>query len=812
MLALDIGSKRKSETDNAPKSKRKATLEKFESNFTGSPRKKTTRSQSFYTPPLPSATFVTARSQLAGLTSQQPLPSLPSTEPTPSPFKRIELQTPPTPPTTLPFHVDLTKEAITNKQTIEKTYVAKETPQQTYVAKETPQQTQPRTKKIRNIRDLGNKRREFYFKKDQNDSLPLSPQQQFIYDTVLKDSKSIFFTGSAGTGKSFLLRRLVKALRQKYPEEDAVQVTATTGIAALHINGRTIHSFAGIELGDAPYPILQRKALSRKKYWKAVKVLVIDEISMLSGRLFRDLENIARSIRGDNRPFGGIQLVLSGDFFQLPPIRMEEKFCFEVDEWSVIQHTVELVQVFRQSDQSFVRCLNELRHGLCTRETEAFLRQAARPLPIEDGVLPTRLYCTNRDVDAENSRELDQIKAVPLVYQSFDNSGALLDPSIPKTERAAIQRLMKVSCSNCIANEFLRLKVGAQVMLVRNLDVNVCLVNGSRGVVTGFKAVVLENTEEVFDYLEDKAVTERFCKFQDKHFAQNNQDNLPQFLQQQQEQIKKDLDGKSSAASVYFFPIVRFANGMEITVPPVSFCVHFGSKEYWYRTQIPLKLAWAITAHKSQGLTLDRVQINVSNSFAAGQAYVALSRVSCVSGLQLLNFSPRTIFTSKTVLQYYATNCNDPIAAQLLPVAGVGARCQFSSLPAPKRVLQPGSQRSQSDISSPDSNFTGSTANSVPVQQRHGAIAVYQRSSSAPVFQRPIATQPSQPPIETIIIRDSPPSRPNIQLLKEPSAFIPIDVLFSASSVSPIDKLTSKASPEKNTTKPRFIIDDDLFD
>ena len=198
--------------------------------------------------------------------------------------------------------------------------------------------------------------------KRKREALPrvfLSDEQRSVLNLVAEQQKSVFFTGSAGTGKSVLLRETIKVLRDKYKREpDRVAVTASTGLAACNVGGVTLHSFAGIGLGKEPVPELVKKIKRNQKAknrWMRTKVLIIDEISMVDGDLFDKLEAIARAIRNNGRPFGGIQLVITGDFFQLPPVPdhggREAKFSFDASTWNTsIEHTIGLTQVFRQKD------------------------------------------------------------------------------------------------------------------------------------------------------------------------------------------------------------------------------------------------------------------------------------------------------------------------------------------------------------------------------------------------------------------------------------------------------------------------------
>lgn len=242
----------------------------------------------------------------------------------------------------------------------------------------------------------------------------LSDEQRLVMRMVSENRKSVFFTGSAGTGKSVLLREIIRELRDKYRREpDRVAVTASTGLAACNIGGVTLHSFAGIGLGKESAPELVKKVKRNQKAknrWLRTKVLIIDEISMVDGDLFDKLEQVARTIRNNGRPFGGIQLVITGDFFQLPPVPdtgCVAKFSFDAATWNTsIDHTIGLNHVFRQKDPGedgrngaeikltfvvFANMLNEMRIGKMTPESNNAFRALSRPLDERDDFQATEL-------------------------------------------------------------------------------------------------------------------------------------------------------------------------------------------------------------------------------------------------------------------------------------------------------------------------------------------------------------------------------------------------------------------------------------
>jgi ATP-dependent DNA helicase PIF1 len=227
----------------------------------------------------------------------------------------------------------------------------------------------------------------------------LSDEQKGVMKAVVEEGKSVFFTGSAGTGKSVLMRAIISQLKHKYRKEpERFAVTASTGLASCILEGQTLHSWAGIGLGKEPAPELVkriRKNQKSRRKWLTTKVLIIDEVSMVDGQLFDKLEQVARTIRNNGRPFGGIQLVVTGDFFQLPPVPEKNtvaKFVFEAVTWDTcIQHTILLTHVFRQKDESFARMLNEMRLGKMTSNTVREFQKLSRPLNFRDELEATEL-------------------------------------------------------------------------------------------------------------------------------------------------------------------------------------------------------------------------------------------------------------------------------------------------------------------------------------------------------------------------------------------------------------------------------------
>jgi len=434
-----------------------------------------------------------------------------------------------------------------------------------------------------------------------------------------------------GTGKSVLLREIISALRRKYLREpDRVAVTASTGLAACNIGGVTIHSFSGIGLGKEPAEDLVKKIrrnAKAKQRWLRTKVLIMDEVSMVDGDLFDKLEQIARTIRNNGRPFGGIQLVITGDFFQLPPVSASghrAKFAFEAGTWTTsIEHTIGLNHVFRQKDPVFANMLNEMREGRLTQESINRFKQLERPLSTtDDHIEATELFPTRSEVDRANNSRMAKLHGNVFTFDARDGGTITI-----KEQR---DRLLR----SCMVPEQVHLKKGAQVMLVKNMDDT--LVNGSLGKVIGFM------TETMFTI-----------------YKENEEELLngdgPSEAAMKTEQAKMTLGLNS--AQVY--PLVRFANPdgttRDLLTKREDWKVELPNGEVQAsRSQIPLILAWALSIHKAQGQTLERVCVDLGQAFEKGQAYVALSRATSMAGLQVTRFDARKVVVDDRVRTFYA--------------------------------------------------------------------------------------------------------------------------------------------------------------
>ena len=349
---------------------------------------------------------------------------------------------------------------------------------------------------------------------------------------------------------------------------------------------------------------------------------------MVDGDLFDKLEAIARTIRNNGRPFGGMQLIITGDFFQLPPVPdygRVARFAFDAGTWTTsIEHTIGLTHVFRQKDPVFANMLNEMREGRLTPASIAKFKQLDRPLGIsEENIEATELFPTRQEVERANQLRMNQLQGQIYEFESRDG-GTVLD----KEKR---DKLLQ----SCMVPSSIYLKKGAQVMLVKNMDDT--LVNGSLGKVTGFM------TEQMFDLYKENEEA-----FLDGARPTTELDAL--------KKLKEKTLGVSSAQ---LYPVVRFAiadgTTRDLLCKRESWKIELPNGEVQAsRDQIPLILAWALSIHKAQGQTLERVRVDLGRVFEKGQAYVALSRATSMQGLQVMRFDARKVMAHEKVRSFYA--------------------------------------------------------------------------------------------------------------------------------------------------------------
>lgn len=396
---------------------------------------------------------------------------------------------------------------------------------------------------------------------------------------ILKLGYNVYITGAAGSGKTYVLDQYIHYLKE---QGIVVGITASTGVAATHINGITLHSWAGVglrqSLSENDLQDLLRRRYLRKRFL-STHVLIIDEVSLLSDYTLDMVNTLAKSFRQNDAPFGGMQVVLCGDFFQLPPVQKqhftsETHFIYKSAAWQELALQIcYLEKGYRQEDEHFLRILQHIRtNTVCKEDIASLTHNLYKPL----SNISTRLYTHTVDVDTINTRELAR----------------LADPAKSYTMKGeGHEVLVSVLTKTCLASPFLVLKRGALVMFVKN--------NFEKGYVNGTLGTVV------------------------------------------------DFDQKG-------FPLVETATGEMIAVRPAEWSIEEEGVIKARVRQLPLRLAWAITVHKSQGMSLDAAEIDLGKPFVPGMGYVALSRVRSLDGIRLVGLNHKALQVNEEALVFDA--------------------------------------------------------------------------------------------------------------------------------------------------------------
>lgn len=408
--------------------------------------------------------------------------------------------------------------------------------------------------------------------------------------TLLENGENVFLTGFAGTGKSYILGKLKEKFKKK------LTITSTTGLAAVNVKGQTLHSWAGVGLCKNPISKTVEKIRSRATQLRQIKnckILAVDEISMLNYEAFEYVSEVLKQIKESPEPFGGIQVLFIGDFFQLPPVEKEpdaiRRFCFDSPVWEDLNlKNVVLKKNYRQSEEYFITALAHMRTNCLNSDDIKLLNSRC----VDSDTYQTdmlHIFSTNEEANRYNSAKFNLIEEPIRIFTADDavyRGTKLVCENFTESENY----ILEIFSKNCRAEKDIPLKLGAKVMLLVNMDFNKGLINGACGTILGFN---------------EKSIN------------------------------------------------IKFDNGVTASIPQHRFEYYYNDRVVAERIQYPLKLAYGITIHKSQGMTLDRLVVDCSRIFERGQAYVAMSRVKTLGGLFIKAFEPEKVMVDEHVAEFY---------------------------------------------------------------------------------------------------------------------------------------------------------------
>lgn len=491
----------------------------------------------------------------------------------------------------------------------------------------------------------------------------MNSEQKRAFDLALA-GRNLFITGAAGTGKSFLLKHIIRGLSNLR----SVAVTASTGTAAFLIQGITLHSWFSMGLAKEPVEvIIQRlnKYRTCSENIRKTQTLIIDEISQVRGDFLEKINEVAQHVRKNHSPFGGIQIIFCGDFAQLPPVmtldiereldtsryppiipsQQTMDYAFKTEAWKTMNPRVcYLEEVMRQrEDQTFISILNHIREGrVSDQDFQPLLQCIGRRFSHPGGdnsnnVFPTRLVPTNADARRINREFYSSIAEDEHVYHaSFSVKRNRRNRAEEEIQKRTVNRMIEYTKSHSTMDPTLHLKTGTRVILTQNVNVKLGLYNGAQGIV------------------------EDFINILDAGFlgipVLSGTEGKPPELNEGVYDLETLSDAGRSSRSV---PVIRLINshGRFVLTPSLLSVRSDFNEEPNYiinMMQYPLKHAWALTIHKSQGMTLDRAQIDAGRFiFCPGQTYTALSRVRSLEGLSLVDFDPNKVLIDPSVIEFY---------------------------------------------------------------------------------------------------------------------------------------------------------------